>query len=260
MSRKKGFYGLLKILKIGLDTMAYKKKIYKFRNAIEIEEFHTARYGAPGQKRAKKKKATPEQIEKRNQYNKEKLARHRLREYFKVNDYFSTLTYRREERPEEMDQAKQHFSKFIRKVRKEYRKRGFELRWLRNIEVGTKNGWHIHIVINRIPDTDLILAGAWEKGSVKNTLIYEKGEFRELAAYITKTPRTDSRLRETSYSSSKNLPLPEPEEKTYSYWKTWKEIKIQEGFYLDEDSFHEGVNPVTGYTYRVYTLLRIQRE
>ena len=43
--------------------MAYKQKRYVFKNAIEIEEYHTARYGAPGMKRLGKRKPTPEQIE-----------------------------------------------------------------------------------------------------------------------------------------------------------------------------------------------------
>lgn len=236
--------------------MAYRKKIYKFKNAIEIEEYHTGRYGAPGERRQKKRKVTTEIIERRNQYNKEKLARRKLRTHFKVNDYFTDLTYRREERPENMEAAKEHFREFIRTIRREYRKRGEELKWMRNIEVGTKNGWHIHLVVNRIKDTDIILRRAWEHGKVINELLYEKGEFAKLAAYITKTPKTDPRLKDSHYSASRNLPIQDPEEKRYLYWKTWKETKVPEGFYLDKESYSEGVNPITGYRYRTYTLLR----
>lgn len=240
--------------------MAWKKKTYRFKNAIEIEEYHTARYGAPGQERQEKKKATPEQMKKRNQYNKEKLARRKLRTHFEVNDYYSDLTYRREERPPDMETAKEQFRKCLRRIRKEYKKRGHELKWMRNIEVGTKGGWHIHIVINRIPDTDIILAKAWEYGKVINELMYKKGEFAKLAAYITKTPDTDTRLKESSYSASKNLQVEEPEQKVYKHWKVWKEPKIPKGYYLDKESYHEGVNPVTGYKYREYTLIRLVRR
>jgi len=240
--------------------MAYKKKIYRFENAIEIEEYHTAKYGAPGQKRMPKKKATPEQIEKRNQYNREKRARHKLRKYFNTGDYYTDLTFRKEARPPDMKTTKALFSKFIRKVRREYQKRGYEFRWMRNIEVGTKGGWHIHIIINRIPDTDIILAKHWEHGKVINELLYAVGEFRKLAAYITKTPKTDSRLKESDYSSSKNMLLPEPEEKIYRRWKTWKDVKVPDGYYLDQDTYYEGENPVTRYQYRMYTLLKVRRE
>lgn len=240
--------------------MAYTGKRYYFRNAIEVEEYHTARYGAPGQKRMERKKPTPEQIEKINQYNKEKLARRKLRTHFDVNDYFTDLTYRKADRPGDMEAAKKDFREFVTAVRKEYRKRGHELKWIRNIEVGTKNAWHIHLAINRIPDTDIILAAAWKKGKVYNQLMYEKGEFRELAAYITKTPKTDKRIKESSYSSSRNLPVKEPKKKEYLKWETWGEVRVPKGWYLDKESFVEGVNPVTGFKYRRYTLIRINRK
>ena len=241
--------------------MAYKKKIYRFKNAIEVEEYHTGRYGAPGQKRQKREKPTPEQVERINQRNKEKTCRRRLRAHFDVNDYFTDLTYAKNARPPDMDTAKKHFRDFIRIIRKEYRKRGEDLKWIRNIEVGRRDAWHIHIVVNRIADTDIILRKAWRHGRVVNELLYEKGEFKDLAAYITKTPQTDSRLRETSYSTSRNLPIPVPEERIYNRWKTWSaEPRVQKGFYLDRESCHEGINPITGYRYRVYTLLRYKRE
>ena len=107
--------------------MAYIQKTTTFKNAIEVSQYHTARYGAPGQKREKKKKPTPELMRKRNQYNRERTARWKLRANFDVRDYFSTLTYRVEERPPDMDQAKEDFAKAKRKIQTEYRKRGYEL-------------------------------------------------------------------------------------------------------------------------------------
>lgn len=136
-----------------------------------------------------------EQVEKQNQWQKEKKARIRLMEYFDENDYFSTLTYRIEERPPDMATAKTDFAEAMKIIRREYKKRGKELRWIRNIEVGTRGAWHVHIVINRIEDTDLILKKAWQHGKVVNQLMYEAGGFQKLAAYITKTPKTDPRCR-----------------------------------------------------------------
>ena len=109
--------------------------------------------------------------------------------------------------------AKKDWSEALKIIRREYKKRGEQLFWMRNIEVGTKGAWHIHLAINRIPDTDVILKKAWTKGKVVNQLLYEQGEYKELAAYITKTPRTDNRLRESNYDASRNMPLPEPKEK-----------------------------------------------
>ena len=239
--------------------MATKRKTYRLNaDVIEVEEYHDGRYGAPGMKRDKKKKATPEQIEKINQYNREKKARRLLRKYFKVKDYFSTWTYARDERPPDMETAKKQFAQAVRYIRKEYRKRGHELRWIRNIEVGSKGAWHIHVVVNRIQDTDLILSEAWKYGKVKNELLYLKGEFAELASYITKTPKTEKRLVEANYSSSRNMQQPQPEVDKLKRWK--KEVKPKKGFYIEKDTFREGINPVTGYKYRSYTMIRLNRR
>lgn len=236
----------------------YKKETYRFPNAIEVYEHLDGRYGARGEPRAKRKKPTPEQIRKRNQRNKEKRARHKLRTWFRQNDYLVTLTYRKEDRPEDMDQAKKELAAFLRKVRKGYKKTGQELRYLRNIEAGTKGAWHVHLVINRIPDADLILKASWPHGGIDFRLLYERGEFAELAAYITKTPDTDPRLREASYNSSRNLPIPDPEVKYLALWR--KKPKEKSGWYIDKETYYEGTNPVTGYKYRYYTMIPIHRR
>ena len=106
----------------------------------------------------------------------------------------------------------------------------------------------------------MILRKSWKKGKVICQLMYEKGEFKDLAAYLTKTPETDKRLRESLYDTSRNLPLPEPKKKTYIHWKTWNRIRVPKGYYIDKDSVYEGVNPVTGYPFREYTLLKIKRR
>ena len=85
--------------------MRIRRVTYDLGNVIERQEYLDGRYGAPGEKRAKKKKATPEEVEQVNQWTRERKARHRLRMYFKVNDYFFTLTYPKEERPADMKQA-----------------------------------------------------------------------------------------------------------------------------------------------------------
>ncbi len=108
--------------------MKTKRVTYEFADVIEREEYLDGRYGAPGEKRSVKKKATPEQVAQVNQWNKEKKARHRLRKYFKVNDYLITLTYPKDRRPKDMKQAKADFREFYLAAGKEYKKRGMELR------------------------------------------------------------------------------------------------------------------------------------
>lgn len=114
--------------------MSYKSMRMRFRNVIEVYEYHTARYGAPEQKRQEKKKATPEQMKKRNQYNRERLARWKLRNNFDVDDYFSRLSYAIDKRPASMEAAKETWKAFLQVLRREYKKRGAELKWIRCTE------------------------------------------------------------------------------------------------------------------------------
>ena len=103
-----------------------------------------------GKPREKKKKLTKEDMQRVNHENKFRRARHRLLKYFKTDDYFITWTFEMSKRPESMKEAVDLFGKAIGYVRKEYRKRGYELFWIRNIERGTKGAWHIHVVLNNI--------------------------------------------------------------------------------------------------------------
>ena len=244
--------------------MAYKKRIWRFPNAVEVMEYHTGRYGAPGQKRQARARPTPEETARYNQKKRETSCRHKLRANFKENDLYVTLTYGKDCRPPDMETAKEDFRRFIRAVSKEYRSAGLQLKWIRNIEVGTKGAWHVHLIVNRIPEADVILRRCWKHGRVWYELLYEKGNFRDLAAYMTKTPKTDPRLREANYSASRNLPVPEPEEKLIVRWDTWKDEPVirkdkQKEWYVDRESFHQGVNRY-GYLYRSYTMLRYRRE
>ncbi len=111
------FSNLIKILNLadGDYGMSYAKLMYRSENAIDVSEYHTGRYGAPGQKRQKKKKATPEQIERQNQYLRERNVKWKLWDHFDVNDYFSTWTYRKDARPPDMETAKKDFKKAIEK-------------------------------------------------------------------------------------------------------------------------------------------------
>lgn len=79
---------------------------------------------------------------------------------------------------------------FWQNMRRAYKKRGKQLLWIMRIEIGKKGGIHIHIIINKIrgePATSELIQRYWKKhGYVNFTPLYEDGDFRRLANYITK--------------------------------------------------------------------------
>ena len=142
--------------------------------------------------------------------------------------------------------------------------------WIRNIERGTKGAWHIHIVLNEIGDTASILQQVWGKGGVwsceiKNSQFYSE-DFYQLASYLTKSEHriehksngdaAKPRLKETSYNTSRSMPLPEPKIQKLVRWQ--EEAKPRKGYYIAK--IYEGYNPVTGYKYRQYTMIRLERR
>ena len=157
-------------------------------------------------------------MERVNQYNKAKRARRMLREYFQENDWYFTLTYKKELRPSCMDDCKKEFRKIIRKIRDDYRKRGYQLFWICNIENTTTNNWHIHLVLNSLPDVDAepYMKNFWKYGRPRPTSLYEDGAFRNLSEYLTKDEKTrkewvgkgalDHKVTEASHSHSRNMP------------------------------------------------------
>lgn len=263
----------IKILKLGQDAMAVKRKTYKFRKGdiVDVEESHDGKYGAPGKGRAKKEKPTKEQMRVVNAMNKFRRCRQKLLEYFDAGDCFATWTYERKNRPSDMAQALDDFQKAIRAVRREYKKRGRELFWIRNIERGTRGAWHVHLVINEIGDTASIIKKAWPHGGtwvseIRNSEQVYDLDFTKLAGYMTKDEYTGCkkkdgtvgkpRLRESNYGTSRNMPLPEPKKEKLVRWKS--EPKPKKGYYIVR--IHEGTNPVTGYKYRRYTMIRLVRR
>lgn len=252
--------------------MATRRKTTRLRGGdiLDVAEYHDGRYGAPGIPRQKKKRPTKEDMQKVNAMNKSRFCRLRLIQYFTSGDYFVTWTYRVEERPPDMALALKDFQKAIRKIRDAYRKRGHECFWIRNIERGTRGAWHIHLVINRIPGAADIITEAWGEGGVyitkiKNSPHYDE-DFTRLAGYMTKNQNTREkrgdgtpakpRLREASYNTSRNMPLPEPNKQKLRRWP--REVKPKKGYYIAR--IYEGINPKTGYKYRRYTLIRLNRR
>lgn len=233
--------------------MGYVRKEMYFPRAVEMWEYVDRKYGAPGVDRAPKRKATPKEIEAHNQRTKERTCRWKLRQHFDDNDVFVTLTYKKDKRPADLEECTQDCKRLMDRLRRQYKKAGQTMKWIRNIEVGTRGAWHVHLVIKGLPDIVQVMAKAWKPhGGVCLKPMWTDGEFQELAAYMTKTPKTDRTLKESKYSASQNLPVPDPVTKVYRRWKNFEDEApkmIPKGWYVDKDSITEGITR-DGFPYR----------
>lgn len=270
--------------------MAYKQKIYRFEDSTEYEYTHAGKYGAKGEKRAKKRKPTKEQIKRQNQRNKEIRIRRIIKANFKQGDLWCCLKYPQGYRIP-LEEVRKDVKKFLGMIRKAYSDKGSILKYIYRLEIGERGGIHMHILVNRIwgAQTDIILMKAWEEvlrrrkissrraaGLVDYKSIYEAGGYEDLAGYIAKQPAEDTKEYKQlslfalvqqkqllSISTSRNLIRPEPEVRESKHW-TMRRIldngwpKPKKGYYIDKESVVCGINPYTGMSYLKYTEVRIR--
>ena len=246
--------------------MAYILDIFRFGSSIEYEYKYKGNYGAKGEKRQPKKKATPEEIAKHNQYNKVKTVRRLIKSNFRKGDYWTTLTYP-SGTGKSIKEVTKDLKNFLDRLRRVYKRAGEPCKYIYRIEIGSRGGIHIHIVLNRIPDLDLAIDEKWDHGHTHNELL-DDGTYEELAKYITKQP-TESQMKllksiadseDTGklirYSCSRNLTRPQPERHIKSA-ATMKRIFNHDltpapGYYIDKNSIVRGINPYTGMGYLHY--------
>ena len=254
--------------------MAYKYKKYTFPYSIEHEIKFKGKYGGKGEKRAPRVKATPEQIAKQNQRNREILVRRKIKENFDLGDHWTTLKLPKGMRitAEELNGL---FRKFCTNLRGRYSRRGEVLKWIARMEIGKQGGAHIHVLINRIRDSDKLITEVWrrlvEKSSVNFRPMDDLGP-DALGYYITKQPDEEvegqlslfpeeDRKQFVRYRCSRNLKEPEPEIHAYKR-RTVRKLIIEgltatPGYYIVKESIYMGTNPFTGYSYISYTENRI---
>lgn len=247
----------------------FKLDIFRFRNSTEYEYKFAGNYGAKGEHRAKKQKRTPESIEKQNQYQRTKTVRHLIKANFKEGDLWTTLTYSDKE-GRAIRNIVEDVSKFLKNLRYQYKKAGEACKYIYRIEIGSKGGIHVHLVMNRIPDLDLLIQRLWKHGKTHNVLL-DDGPYDKLAEYIVKQPtEQQQKILKTfdedakkliRYSCSRNLERPVPETKVFSR-RTMQtvfnnDLNPAAGYYIDKDSIRRGINEFTGYSYLYYQEIKL---
>lgn len=174
---------------------------------------------------------------------------------------------------------KKIISTTIRKIKRDFKKygiEGFECKYIYRMEIGSKGGIHIHLLMNElqtdVPMTDTlkIVRKYWTLGSVINKPTYEEGDFQGLAEYLCKEPDASGKAGEEArrimcpYVPSRNLEKPEKTVKEYKRLLVPKDpekhperLECSDGFVIDASSIKRVLNPYNGMSYLKYIELRI---
>lgn len=252
----------------------YWHDIYRIKNTIEHEYKFAGRYGAKGEKREKKSKATKEQIAVNNQKQREKRMRRLIAANFEEDDLWCTLKYPAGTR-KPIAEVEKDMDRFLDKMRYRYKKVNVPFKFVYRLEIGARGGVHVHFLCNRIEKADVMIKKCWTQGAVFYRGL--TGEYEALAAYIVKKPEEDSpenrqlsmfdeedQKKLLKVSTSRNLVRPEPERRVYMHWTMRKLLeegpKATEGYYIDKNSVQVYENPVTGYRYMEYTEVKIEKN
>lgn len=256
--------------------MAYIQDTYYLGDYIATEIKFIGRNGAKGERRAKKIKATPEQMARQNQWTREKKEKYLILANFRTGDVWVTLKYPRGTRPD-ADRIKRDWKVITTEMRKLYKKLGIPFKWVNRMEIGRFGGPHIHFLCNRVDNIDTLIKDTWHKTiadlivpgkNYVNIAPYDSDGAKEVAEYLTAKPDKKGIEEQLNLfgeeeqkvfckvSSSRNLVRPEPKRKKYAHWtmaRFFKDgIKPDKGYYVMPNTVKVGVNKCTGYSYLYY--------
>lgn len=242
--------------------MPYIKETCTAGKTKEFNYYYSYHVHQKGEKRRKKAEKTCEAQKKVNLRQAVKKLTRILNANFSQDDYYLTLKYKKEERPQTKEELRDHIDKYLRDMRRIYKKVGTVFKYVWVAEVGERGAVHVHIVVSGI-DFRLI-KNIWEHGFVTCEPMREDGQYRKLAEYFVKysekTLSTTGELQGKRYNSSKNLIIPEPEKKKCLKDRYREKIVIPKGYYLDADSVRSGIHEITGWEYFFYTVVKLEEK
>lgn len=236
----------------------YKKVTYEIDDVRMVSKYYPGNFGAPGVKRSDRRRRTAEEVRKNNDRIRiRKLQRIILANFREGRTVH--LTYRKDERPETMEEAMRQRKEFLKRMRKECRQAGIEWKFIIVTEKGKRGqALHHHMIIeDRTEPIDLLrtISRLWQYGRVTSTKMEEEDDgFATLADYLLKKETKTG--NGTSYSRSRNLVIPQPKAELVRRRKWTKEPKAPAGWYIVKGSVWNAYTP-GGWPVQRYTMRRI---
>lgn len=188
------------------ELKKYRVKSIKSGDILEYECYPL--WNSRKAKRVKKNNESTNSQKNLNDKNAIKNVIRLLNTNFTDEDTWATFTYDNDNLPESYDAAKKEMMNYLRRLKRQLKKRGQEeLKYLFVTEYEdsgqNKKRVHHHIVLN-VSDRDLI-ESLWKGGARTHARRLQEDEngYEGLARYITKDPRGKKR-----YTPSRNLKKP----------------------------------------------------
>ncbi len=228
--------------------MPYVYKEVTTAGAIFCYKHYSARYG----KRASRGANTTPTTDQQRAVNKRLATQRRLWticDYFKKNDYFITLTYRRSERPESIEEAMKEFSRCFAKVGRVLKKRDIKLTYMHMCERGTHGAVHHHVLIKNTFEPSLII-NAWTRGSVNVQKVYSS-DMLKLGMYFLKGNSQNSEKR---FSQSRNIIAPKPKVRIIKAERWTDKPRPRNGY--DVANITDGTDLEYGFQYQEYIMVK----
>lgn len=246
----------------------YMRKVVRAGCTVDVQFTYPTRYGE-GLTRSKHKpdSVTPADVEA---YNEELAIRKLtllLNENFEPDDWFVTLTYEKDKRPDDIEVAKKDLRKFLSSLKRLYEQLNVSLKWIKTTAKGEKGAMHHHVVIPKGVDIRRInevwknvIKASHKARPPQYTALYSDGEYSALAAYIcrqgVKSGNSVKNMRK--FTCSRNIKKPEPEEIKMVDKVKWQEPPTPwSGYYIDQESIRAGCNPITGKPYLFYRMVKL---
>lgn len=248
----------------------YRRRVIRAGNTVEIIETYPTQFG-DGLTRAKRDIVGPGTPDAMKRYNKELAVRRLTRlinENFVPDDLWVTLTYEKETRPQNKQEAKTQLSAFCVKLRKLYAEFNVELKYLKRTALGERGALHHHLIIPQGVPTRRITQ-LWKEHIGASARahppfyvpLYPDGEFSTLAAYIVGQMAEDMEEEkfERKWVGSRNLKKPQEDPPEDIYEIKWQEPPVAwEGYCIDTDSIRAGTNEITGRPYLFYRMVKVE--
>ncbi|MBU2701667.1 hypothetical protein Ga0466249_002786 [Sporomusaceae bacterium BoRhaA] len=224
--------------------MSYIRRIKKTLDGRIIEKnlyytYHAMPTGKEAKKRAKRINQTPEQQKKDNRRRAtEKLAM-QMANNFKSGDWYFTLTIAG--KVPDYEEIKKKFDNFKKNLRRYYKRKGDELKYIAVMENMTGQGRpHAHLLINALTAEDMAeIKKYWTFGGAR--VEFFGGEIDDcvkLSAYFKKE---DVEKHSGRLQTSTNLVEPHEEKSKVNRSECYStQIKVPKGYHIHKGLTYQG--------------------